>query len=63
MQTGHYTQVVWKDTTLIGCAFNLACRTMDFLVCQYKSPGNYQGQFQKQACVRGSPPAPKTVKH
>lgn len=48
--TGHFTQIVWKGTTQIGCGFATGCETspMGFAntwVCQYNPPGNYIGQF------------------
>lgn len=47
MQTGHFTQVVWKGTQKIGAglAFN-SDRTKAYIVAQYSPPGNYQGQYQ-----------------
>ena len=42
---GHYTQVVWKDTTQIGCGINRQAPG-DFqamLVCNYNPAGNYGG--------------------
>lgn len=42
--TGHFTQIVWKDTKRIGCAYN-HCNGMNLVVCRYKEPGNVQGQF------------------
>ncbi|KAF7548049.1 hypothetical protein G7Z17_g7324 [Cylindrodendrum hubeiense] len=48
---GHFTQVVWKDTTKIGCATKLcAAGTMyDFAsfytVCNYNPQGNYGGEY------------------
>ena len=50
---GHYTQVIWKTTTAVGCA-HVSC-TMpvaalggatkwDFSVCDYSPPGNYVGK-------------------
>ena len=42
MSTGHFTQVVWKNTTEIGCGY---CSKCGHYVCQYNPPGNYSGQF------------------
>ena len=42
--TGHYTQVVWKSTTEIGCGMATGSDGNDYLVCQYTPPGNYIGQ-------------------
>lgn len=38
--TGHYTQVVWKDTTKIGCGIN-----DKIVVCQYGTGGNVAGRY------------------
>ncbi len=40
---GHYTQMIWKGTTRIGCAVRKA-RKWDFLICRYSPPGNVVGQ-------------------
>jgi len=40
---GHYTQIVWKNTTAVGCALVSNGRT-DFLVCRYSTPGNVIGE-------------------
>lgn len=40
---GHYTQIVWKNTTSVGCAL-VGNGTTDFLVCRYAAPGNVIGQ-------------------
>jgi uncharacterized protein YkwD len=42
--TGHFTQVVWKDTVGVGCG---TCQTGTkyITVCQYSPAGNYYGQF------------------
>ncbi|KAI8332607.1 CAP domain-containing protein [Chlamydoabsidia padenii] len=42
--TGHFTQVVWKGTTKIGCGFS-NCGGKKIYSCNYKKPGNYQGEF------------------
>lgn len=40
---GHYTQMVWRNTTQVGCGIGNNGRT-DFLVCWYSPQGNYIGQ-------------------
>jgi len=40
---GHYTQIVWENTTEVGCA-KIECDGMTTWVCQYNPPGNYVGQ-------------------
>lgn len=48
-QTGkvcyHYTQIVWKDTTEVGCGINRKAtgKTKALLVCNYDPAGNYPG--------------------
>ena len=43
---GHYTQIVWKNTTKVGCgiANSLTDRGGEWVVCRYSPPGNYVGQ-------------------
>jgi pathogenesis-related protein 1 len=40
--TGHYTQIVWRDSIRIGCA-SAACGRSSVVVCRYDPPGNYIG--------------------
>jgi pathogenesis-related protein 1 len=42
---GHYTQVVWKSTTTVGCAVAV-CEDLreQVWVCQYQPPGNWNGK-------------------
>jgi hypothetical protein len=40
---GHYTQMVWEDTTQIGCATGM-CRGKLLVVCNYDPQGNIIGQ-------------------
>lgn len=43
---GHYTQIVWADTTKVGCALH-ACPALDFgntIVCNYAPGGNDGGR-------------------
>ena len=49
---GHYTQLVWRNSTLVGCAYARCTQnspfdgvpTWDFWVCDYSPPGNWIGQ-------------------
>lgn len=39
----HYTQMIWRSTTAVGCALHRAPRA-DILICRYSPPGNVVGQ-------------------
>ena len=41
---GHYTQIIWRDTTRLGCGLATGSGR-DYLVCRYAPPGNVSGQF------------------
>ncbi len=54
LATGHFTQVVWKNSKNLGCATAQGTKNMEgklynafYVVCQYNPPGNVQGQFMK----------------
>lgn len=64
--TGHWTQVVWKDTRAVGCAvaqrkgfmegYSADDKASMYVVCEYYPPGNVVGQFDKQVpAVRPMP--------
>ena len=40
---GHYTQIVWKTTTKVGCAKSI-CNGNVIWVCNYDPPGNWVGE-------------------
>ena len=39
----HYTQMIWKGTTRVGCAIHSTAR-WDYLICRYSPPGNVDGR-------------------
>ena len=43
MDVGHYSQIVWKTTTKVGCGF-AESNGNDVLVCDYAPPGNVMGE-------------------
>eukprot|EP00405_Crypthecodinium_cohnii_P001111 CAMPEP_0194760318 /NCGR_PEP_ID=MMETSP0323_2-20130528/13251_1 /TAXON_ID=2866 ORGANISM="Crypthecodinium cohnii, Strain Seligo" /NCGR_SAMPLE_ID=MMETSP0323_2 /ASSEMBLY_ACC=CAM_ASM_000346 /LENGTH=413 /DNA_ID=CAMNT_0039681531 /DNA_START=30 /DNA_END=1271 /DNA_ORIENTATION=+ len=67
--TGHYTQVVWKASTKLGCGRGTAPfsgTSGHFWVCQYGPAGNFEGQFEENVvapvkteaeCPSGQAPA------
>ena len=44
--TGHFTQVIWKNSKQVGCG--VACGSNDYcyVTCNYYPAGNYLGQFE-----------------
>jgi uncharacterized protein YkwD len=43
-RTGHYTQIVWKATTAVGCGL-ARCGSGVMVTCRYSPAGNVLGQF------------------
>ncbi|KAJ7558979.1 hypothetical protein O6H91_04G064000 [Diphasiastrum complanatum] len=41
---GHYTQIVWRTSTRVGCAKSTCSDGDVFMTCNYYPPGNYIGQ-------------------
>ncbi len=40
----HYTQMIWKSTTNVGCAMHVAAGR-NYLICRYTPPGNADGRI------------------
>ncbi|KAF7303379.1 PR-1-like protein [Mycena indigotica] len=57
----HFTQVVWRGTTQVGCALTVCApgtifdpkftNTAEYYVCEYAPPGNIMGQFDQMVSV------------
>ncbi len=41
---GHYTQLVWKNSTQVGCGVAMCSDNTQVWVCQYAPAGNWVGQ-------------------
>jgi len=44
MKTGHFTQLVWRGTTHVGCGHS-QCNGNDIYVCEYDPAGNVEGEY------------------
>ena len=45
MNTGHFTQLVWRATTKVGCGHS-QCKGNDIWVCEYDPFGNVEGEYR-----------------
>jgi hypothetical protein len=43
MDVSHYTLMIWRSTTHVGCAIGRSQR-WDYLVCRYSPAGNKDGK-------------------
>jgi len=60
---GHYSQIVWKSTTSVGCATQYCPNGLAnagsgvspyFTVCNYSPPGNFAGEYSNVGAPTGS---------
>jgi uncharacterized protein YkwD len=53
METGHFTQLVWKNTTDVGCGVkNCEGRGGHYIVCEYWPRGNVIGAFSTSVTAK-----------
>jgi len=52
METGHFTQVVWRGTSQVGCGHS-QCKGNDIWVCNYDPAGNWDGQYRENVLPLG----------
>jgi uncharacterized protein YkwD len=52
METGHFTQVVWRATSRVGCGTS-QCNGMTIWVCNYDPAGNVEGEYKENVRPRG----------
>ena len=41
---GHYTQIVWEQTTHVGCAVHICEDQSELWMCNYNPAGNWVGE-------------------
>lgn len=47
VDTGHFTQIVWKNTMLLGVGIAKSISGRTYVAANYAPPGNFLGEFMK----------------
>ena len=50
---GHFTQMIWKGNTSMGCGASTGSDGKEYIVCHYCPGGNISGQFAQNVLPRG----------
>ena len=50
--TGHFTQIVWKDTTDVGCGITISKDAKIYAVCNYSPSGNFRNEYEENVLPR-----------
>ncbi|XP_006617222.2 uncharacterized protein LOC102671417 isoform X2 [Apis dorsata] len=61
LKTGHFTQVVWKDSTELGVGMARNRNGEVYVVCNYNPAGNFLGSFTENVLPLGVKPIKKTL--
>ncbi|XP_049291534.1 uncharacterized protein LOC125768212 isoform X2 [Anopheles funestus] len=61
LKTGHFTQIVWKDSRELGVGVARNRSGQVFVVANYDPPGNYIGSFAKNVPPVGGFKLPKII--
>ena len=54
MESGHFTQLVWKSSIALGIGKAVVPKgsmKCTYIVARYRAPGNYMGKFQKEVAT------------
>ncbi|XP_076287458.1 uncharacterized protein LOC143212513 isoform X1 [Lasioglossum baleicum] len=61
LKTGHFTQVVWKDSTELGVGMARNRNGEVYVVCNYNPAGNYLGSFTENVLPPGGSSLSKKI--
>ncbi|XP_053976943.1 uncharacterized protein LOC128885784 isoform X1 [Hylaeus anthracinus] len=61
LKTGHFTQVVWKDSTELGVGMARNRNGEVYVVCNYNPAGNYLGSFTENVLPPGGSSPTKKI--